>query len=163
MTDASSSMLPDNYANDLLIFHSDLLGFIASHGYRSTREAVVPESVQRLCLAKFNELCADVYDEIRRRHALVILQGLGDFDQLQALPPLPSMHPRRNSARRKLSTLPIDGLAGLCVDIIRDLERRFPAVGEQPPAIEPRSEPPPRYTLISEHIPIAMTEEDNWI
>ena len=156
-------MMQDNYVNDISIFYSDLRGFIASTGTHITRDEDAPESIKRLSLARFNELCTDVYDEVRRRHALEILRGLGDFDQLMSLPPLPSMHPRRNSARQKLSTLLIDGLIGLCIDLLRDLERRFPSVIEQPPAPQPELDPPPRYTLVSEYIPIAMAESDNWI
>lgn len=159
-------MLRDNFANDLCIFHFELHSFITSNGGHISRTEIGPENIQRiqtLCLAKFNELCVDVFDEARRRHALAILQGLGNFDQLNSLQPSPSMHPERNFARQKLSSLSPAEFVGLCVDILADIERRFSSLIEQPHHLLFEAEPPPRYTPAAENVPVGLALTDNWI
>jgi hypothetical protein len=165
ISNAACEMLRDNFANDLSVFRWEIQGFIASNN-GSSRARIGLENVQRiqlLCLAKFNELCVDVFDEVRRRHALSILHGLGNFDQLESLQPSPSMHPQRNSARQKLSTLALADFVGLCEDIMAEIERRFPSLVEQPPVLQFETEPPPRYTPVAETVPIALALTADWI
>lgn len=153
----------ESYASDLFTFHADLRGFVATNGGRTSWLEQAPINIQQLCLSKFNELCVDVFDEMRRRHALAILLGLGNFDQLNALQPSASMHPRRNSARQKLSTLHNHSFDDLCIDVLLDLERRFPSLVELPLASPSDTDPPPRYTLVADYIPIALAASDNCI
>lgn len=156
-------MAPDSYASDLCIFHDNLRTFVSKNeGHVSTNERLRVQ-MQRFSLVQFNELCVDVFDDLRRRHALALLQGLGDFHQLTALPPLASMHPKRNTAREKVSTLETPKFVSLCADLVFELERRFPHLAEQSSALPLDAEPPPRYTPVADHLPLAAVIPENWI
>jgi hypothetical protein len=70
-----------------------------------------------LSRVQFEELSADVFDELLRRH---------ETDPPPYLQPRDHFHPKRNQARQKLSTLPPANFRGLAADIFYELERRFP-------------------------------------
>lgn len=81
--------------------------------------------LQELSNELFEELAADVYDEVDRREtdALWLMT-----QQLQSsvafLPVNPSLSPLRNQGRQKLATLNAEEFAQLVVDILLDTKRR---------------------------------------
>nr|POE99472.1 protein spa2 [Quercus suber] len=81
------------------------------------------DKLLRLSVTQFMELSTDVYDELLRR----------EDDRLQRQPNVPrfllpkqTFHPKRNQARQKLSTLPIERFRQLATDVFYELERRIP-------------------------------------
>jgi hypothetical protein len=70
----------------------------------------------RLSLVQFYELTTDVHDEMNRRLAN---PPAGDF-----LPPLESLHPKRNQARKKLYMLQDPRFKDLVFDMLYEIERR---------------------------------------
>ena len=84
------------------------------------------DKLLRLSVHQFMELSTDVYDELIRR----------EDDRLRRIPhvppcllPKPTFHPKRNQARQKLSTLPIERFKQLATDVFFELERRIPRFG----------------------------------
>lgn len=81
------------------------------------------DKLLRLSVTQFMELSTDVYDELNRRED----ERMQRFANVpRALPPKQSFHPKRNQARQKLSTLPIDRFRQLATDVFYELERRIP-------------------------------------
>ncbi|KAF8854438.1 hypothetical protein BDZ45DRAFT_43262 [Acephala macrosclerotiorum] len=78
------------------------------------------EKMTRLSNIQFKELRTDVYDEMFRRE----MEGLTP----PSLPENPEYHPKRNQARQKLSTLPSHRFQDLVIDVLFELERRFPSL-----------------------------------
>ncbi|KAI6843728.1 hypothetical protein KC342_g818 [Hortaea werneckii] len=69
------------------------------------------------------ELSTDVYDELVRRED----ERLGRVPNVpRSLPPKQTFHPKRNQARQKLSTLPVERFKQLATDVFYELERRIP-------------------------------------
>lgn len=87
------------------------------------------DKLLRLSVTQFMELSTDVYDELIRRED-ERLQRVRDVPH--SLPPKQNFHPKRNQARQKLSTLPIERFRQLATDVFFELERRIPrfAVGD---------------------------------
>lgn len=84
------------------------------------------DKLLRLSVTQFMELSTDVYDELIRR----------EDDRLQRVENVPrfllpkqNFHPKRNQARQKLSTLPIERFRQLATDVFYELERRIPRLG----------------------------------
>jgi hypothetical protein len=65
----------------------------------------------------FQELSADVFDELLRRH---------ETDPPSYLQPKEHFPPKRNKARQKLSTVRPANFRGLAADMFYELKRRFP-------------------------------------
>ena len=81
------------------------------------------DKLLRLSVTQFMELSTDVFDELRRRED----DRLGRVQNVPpALPPVQKFHPKRNQARQKLSTLPIERFRQLATDVYYELERRIP-------------------------------------
>jgi hypothetical protein len=59
----------------------------------------------------------DVFDEMVRRQY--------NSEAYSVLPPNPDYHPKRNTARHKLSTLPLHRFKDLSTDVVHELERRY--------------------------------------
>lgn len=103
----------------------------------------------RLTRQQFQELSTDVYDELVRR--LDALAGRADdrkfthhnslqrrssilttisFSTEPFLNPRNDFHPKRNQARQKLATLPLQRFRDLASDVYYELDRRYPEFGE---------------------------------
>ena len=81
------------------------------------------DKLLRLSVTQFMELSTDVFDELRRRED----DRMGRVQNVPpALPPVQKFHPKRNQARQKLSTLPIERFRQLATDVYYELERRIP-------------------------------------
>ncbi|KAH0562286.1 hypothetical protein GP486_003017 [Trichoglossum hirsutum] len=82
------------------------------------------DKLLRLSTVQFQELSTDVYDELQRR------QGTGEYANASPPPSFleykDNFHPKRNQARKKLSTLPGPRFRDLATDVFYELERRVP-------------------------------------
>ncbi len=89
------------------------------------------DKLLRLSSIQFQELSTDVYDELLRREDERHRGGPGapGNNTPRYLPPKRNFHPKRNQARQKLSTLPIDRFRQLASDVFFELERRVPRFG----------------------------------
>lgn len=175
LTSHLPNMASNSYIGDLCKFHADLRAFVSQNPGHTSQSQPARSNLEQLPLVRFNEICVDVFDDLRRRRALAILQGLGDFQQLNALPPLPSVHPRRNSAREKISSVQTPRFVTLCAALVFELERRFaclvehpsnPSPNDEPPPGYPEiidEEPPPRYSRTADEIMIGMVVPETWI
>ncbi len=83
-----------------------------------SRRARTQEKLLRLTNTQLYELRVDVFDELCRREQ----EGLAP----PFLPANASYHPKRNQARQKISTLPPHRFRDLTMDLVYELERRFP-------------------------------------
>lgn len=103
-----------------------LKGYLAS-SLRDEKGNLKPnrarDKLLRLSVTQFMELSTDVYDELCRRED-DRLQRAKDVPRF--LLPKPMFHPKRNQARQKLSTLPIERFRQLATDVFYELERRIP-------------------------------------
>ena len=81
------------------------------------------DKLLRLSVTQFMELSTDVFDELIRRED-ERLQRVQNVPR--SLPPKQNFHPKRNQARQKLSTLPIERFRQLATDVYYELERRIP-------------------------------------
>ncbi|KAH9218688.1 prion-inhibition and propagation-domain-containing protein [Leptodontidium sp. 2 PMI_412] len=83
-----------------------------------SRRVRTQEKLLKLTNTQLYELRVDVCDELNRR------------EQADAAPPFlpanPSYHPKRNVAREKISALPPHRFRDLTMDLVFELERRFP-------------------------------------
>lgn len=86
------------------------------------------DKLLRLSSVQFQELSTDVYDESIRREEERRRGGPNapGNNVPKFLPPKTNYHPKRNQARQKLSTLPLDRFRQLATDVFYELERRFP-------------------------------------
>ena len=96
------------------------------------------DKLLRLSPVQFQELSTDVYDELQRRQNAAGQQANGNPGPSYLLPK-DNFHPKRNQARQKLSTLPLSRFQDLVVDVLYELERRFPHFSGQD--IERRGSP----------------------
>jgi hypothetical protein len=119
-----------------------------------------PDKLLGLSERQFTELLVDVYDELLRRQEY-------ELPTHQHLPERQSFHPRRNQARRTLSTLAPLRFGHLLEDIVFELKRRSPNLqcGPTDPLVDsrvcPNTPPPPlqlQETHQSAHIDGAVTD-----
>lgn len=100
------------------------------------RPSRAKDKLTRLSAVQFQELSTDVYDESIRREQDRKRGGPGapGNDTPKYLLPKTNFHPKRNQARQKLSTLPIERFRQLATDVYYELERRIPrfAGGDMP-------------------------------
>ncbi|KAF2006284.1 hypothetical protein P154DRAFT_256096 [Amniculicola lignicola CBS 123094] len=92
------------------------------------RPSRAKEKLTRLSAVQFQELSTDVYDESLRREQDRKRGGpdAPGNDTPRFLLPKNNFHPKRNQARQKLSTLPLERFRQLATDVFYELERRFP-------------------------------------
>lgn len=92
------------------------------------RPSRAKDKLTRLSQVQFQELSTDVYDESIRRELDRKRGGPGapGNDTPNFLLPKNHFHPKRNQARQKLSTLPLERFRQLATDVFYELERRFP-------------------------------------
>jgi len=115
-----STRLSDNSIADLLEHHAVMKQYLAGlpvgddHPVPRAKEKLIQLSEQQ-----FKELRNDAFDELCRRQQF-------ETPPPQWLPDVDSYHPKRNEARRKLSTLISTRFEQLMLDIVCELERRFP-------------------------------------
>ncbi|KAK5679094.1 component of the polarisome [Elasticomyces elasticus] len=120
-----STFRPDN--EDALQRHYHILkGYLAS-SLRDEKGNMKPNKARdkllRLSVTQFMELSTDVYDELLRRED----ERTGRVQNVpKSLPPMQNFHPKRNQARQKLSTLPVERFRQLATDVFYELERRIP-------------------------------------
>ncbi|KAK0318677.1 component of the polarisome [Friedmanniomyces endolithicus] len=123
-----STFRPDN--EDALQRHYHVLkGYLAS-SLRDEKGNMRPNKARdkllRLSVTQFMELSTDVYDELLRRED----ERTGRVQNVpKSLPPMQNFHPKRNQARQKLSTLPVERFRQLATDVFYELERRIPRFG----------------------------------
>ncbi|KAF1916637.1 hypothetical protein BDU57DRAFT_238843 [Ampelomyces quisqualis] len=89
------------------------------------RPSRAKDKLTRLSPVQFQELSTDVYDESIRRED-DRRRGAPGNDTPKFLLPKNNFHPKRNQARQKLSTLPIERFRQLATDVFYELERRCP-------------------------------------
>jgi len=92
------------------------------------RPSRAKDKLTRLSQVQFQELSTDVYDESIRREDDRTRGGPGAPGNSTPafLLPKNNFHPKRNQARQKLSTLPLERFRQLATDVFYELERRFP-------------------------------------
>jgi hypothetical protein len=92
------------------------------------RPSRAKDKLTRLSPVQFQELSTDVYDESLRREDDRKRGGPGapGNDTPKYLLPKNNFHPKRNQARQKLSTLPLERFRQLATDVYYELERRCP-------------------------------------
>lgn len=92
------------------------------------RPSRAKDKLTRLSAVQFQELSTDVYDESIRREQDRKRGGPGapGNETPKFLLPKNNFHPKRNQARQKLSTLPLERFRQLATDVYYELERRFP-------------------------------------
>ena len=121
-----SGHFPQDGENALHRHYRMLQVYLASHlrdEKANPKSNRARDKLLRLSATQFLELSTDVYDELTRRED-DRLQRLENVPR--ALPPRPTFHPKRNQARQKLSTLPIERFRQLATDVFYELERRIP-------------------------------------
>jgi hypothetical protein len=105
------------------------------------RPSRAKDKLTRLSAVQFQELSTDVYDESIRRELDRKRGGPAapGNDTPKFLLPKNSFHPKRNQARQKLSTLPLERFRQLATDVFYELERRFPrfTAGDMPRPTSP--------------------------
>lgn len=92
------------------------------------RPSRAKDKLTRLSAVQFQELSTDVYDESIRREQDRKRGGPGapGNETPKHLLPKNNFHPKRNQARQKLSTLPLERFRQLATDVFYELERRSP-------------------------------------
>ncbi|CUS14589.1 unnamed protein product [Tuber aestivum] len=83
------------------------------------------DKLLRLSVVQFQELSTDVYDELQRREGVDASSGPNDRPPPYLLSQ-DRLHPKRNQARQKLSTLPATRFRDLATDVFFELENRYP-------------------------------------
>ncbi|KAJ1558539.1 component of the polarisome, partial [Nowakowskiella sp. JEL0078] len=84
---------------------------------QSSQRASARDKLTRLTRQQFEELCTNVFDEMRRRQY--------NSHDVPFLPVNNEYHPKRNQARQKLATLHVTRFKDLAVDVYLEIERRF--------------------------------------
>jgi hypothetical protein len=111
------------------------LGPYLNDAQGNPRPSRAKDKLTRLSAVQFQELSTDVYDESIRREDDRKRGGPGAQGNAtpKFLPPKNNFHPKRNQARQKLSTLPLERFRQLATDVFYELERRFPRfTGREP-------------------------------
>ncbi|KAF2263045.1 cell polarity protein-like protein [Lojkania enalia] len=132
MSDAGFSgrkmmVLEDTLAEHFKMLKSYLAPYLRDER-GNPRPSRAKDKLTRLSAVQFQELSTDVYDESIRREQDRKRGGPGapGNDTPQFLLPKNNFHPKRNQARQKLSTLPLERFRQLATDVFYELERRFP-------------------------------------
>ncbi|KZT42289.1 hypothetical protein SISSUDRAFT_1041568 [Sistotremastrum suecicum HHB10207 ss-3] len=100
------------------------------------------DKIPKLMTWQMQELCTDLYDEMRRRTLEV--EGY--------LPHRDDFYPERNAARKKLSKLRLSRFEDLCFDVFREVEFRYPELKGTKEGLVPGLrlsafvDPPPPYS-----------------
>ena len=136
--DSGKSTFKPESEDALQRHYHTLKGYLAS-SLRDEKGNLKPnrarDKLLRLSVTQFMELSTDVYDELCRRED-DRLQRVKEVPRF--LLPKPMFHPKRNQARQKLSTLPIERFRQLATDVFYELERRIPRFAggdiERPPS-----------------------------
>ncbi|QIW99514.1 hypothetical protein AMS68_005032 [Peltaster fructicola] len=124
--DSTRSNFRPEHEDVLQKHYYSLRTYLASH-LRDEKGNMKPnrarDKLLRLSVTQFMELSTDVYDELVRREddRTRRVQNVPQF-----LPPKQNFHPKRNQARQKLSTLPVERFRQLATDVFFELERRVP-------------------------------------
>ncbi|GAA5908347.1 uncharacterized protein JCM6883_004358 [Sporobolomyces salmoneus] len=105
------------------------------------------DKLTRLTRQQFQELSTDVYDELVRR----IEDAAGRPGEQPFLAVRPDFHPKRNQARQKLATLPLQRFKDLASDVYFELDRRYPEFGEEDQQRENSRAPSRSDSLSSSH------------
>ncbi|KAI6957796.1 hypothetical protein KC329_g17869, partial [Hortaea werneckii] len=124
--DSGRSTFKPDMEDQLQRHYHVLKGFLAA-SLRDEKGNIKPNKARdkllRLSVTQFMELSTDVYDELVRRED----ERLGRVPNVpRSLPPKQTFHPKRNQARQKLSTLPVERFKQLATDVFYELERRIP-------------------------------------
>jgi len=107
------------------IHHTALEKFLTQDpNDRNQKQKTARDKLLRLSKVQFQELSTDVYDELQRRQLANDTQSSGSIPP--HLPPNELLHPKRNQARMKLSTLPMPRFKELARDVFDELDRRYP-------------------------------------
>lgn len=117
------------------------LGPYLNDAQGNPRPSRAKDKLTRLSAVQFQELSTDVYDESIRREDDRKRGGPGALgnETPKFLLPKNNFHPKRNQARQKLSTLPLERFRQLATDVFYELERRFPRFtgGDMPRSSSP--------------------------
>ncbi|KAK5107311.1 hypothetical protein LTR62_001404 [Meristemomyces frigidus] len=120
-----SQFRPDNEMA-LSRHYEELKSYLAQHladQNGNTKPNKARDKLLRLSVTQFMELSTDVYDELLRRED----ERMGRVANVpKSLLPRQNFHPKRNQARQKLSTLPVERFRQLATDVFYELERRIP-------------------------------------
>ncbi|KAH8721558.1 hypothetical protein GQ44DRAFT_623001 [Phaeosphaeriaceae sp. PMI808] len=117
------------------------LGPYLNDAQGNPRPSRAKDKLTRLSAVQFQELSTDVYDESIRREDDRKRGGPGapNNETPKFLLAKNNFHPKRNQARQKLSTLPLERFRQLATDVFYELERRFPrfTAGDMPRSASP--------------------------
>lgn len=117
----------------VLKFIPIMKGFLSAYPDNSTVDrSRVQNKLLALSHKQFQELSEDVHDELIRRQRY-------EDPTPQWLLPKASFHPRRNEARKKLSSLVVFRFCQLVADVVFGFERRFPSLHGHVPLPHPDS------------------------
>lgn len=126
MTSKKMQMLEDTLGEHFRVLKA-YLGPYLNDEKGNPRPSRAKDKLTRLSAVQFQELSTDVYDEsIRREQDRKLGPGAPGNDTPKYLLPKNNFHPKRNQARQKLSTLPLERFRQLATDVFYELERRFP-------------------------------------
>lgn len=120
-------VLEETLAEHFRVLKAYLAPYISDEA-GNLRASRAKDKLTRLSQVQFQELSTDVYDESLRREQDRKRGGPGapGNDTPNFLLPKNTFHPKRNQARQKLSTLPLERFRQLATDVFYELERRFP-------------------------------------
>ncbi|KAI0292527.1 hypothetical protein BC826DRAFT_1105422 [Russula brevipes] len=109
--------------------YDELSKYLVSHlaKEQANSRSTARQKLTRLTRQQFQELSTDVYDELIRRTTN------SDSNQVPFLPVRDEFHPKRNQARQKLATLPLNRFKDLSSDVYYELLRRYPEFKEEVP------------------------------
>ncbi|ANZ77056.1 BA75_03712T0 [Komagataella pastoris] len=105
---------------DLVKYHNELKEFLKRNSPKSRASSHVTQGKEKLLRysrGQFCELCTDVYDEMRRRNDRT-------NQEPDHLLPKTTFHPKRNQARKILSSLTFARFTDLVMDTVSEIERR---------------------------------------
>ncbi|KAI0463469.1 hypothetical protein LJB42_002464 [Komagataella kurtzmanii] len=105
---------------DLVKYHSELKEFLKKNSPKSRASSHVTQGKEKLLRysrGQFCELCTDVYDEMKRRNDRT-------NQEPDHLLPKMTFHPKRNQARKILSSLTFARFTDLVMDTVSEIERR---------------------------------------
>ncbi|KAF2748382.1 hypothetical protein M011DRAFT_441760 [Sporormia fimetaria CBS 119925] len=132
MADTSSNgrkmtLLEDTLAEHYRVLKAYLGPYLRDEA-GNPRPSRAKDKLTRLSPVQFQELSTDVYDESLRREDDRKRGGPGapGNETPKYLLPKTNFHPKRNQARQKLSTLPLERFRQLATDVYYELERRCP-------------------------------------
>ncbi|KAF9495182.1 hypothetical protein BDN71DRAFT_1506939 [Pleurotus eryngii] len=111
--------VPPDYGKALKVHFDELYPYLFRHLTRSSIDArpITRQKIGQAREEQLWELSTDIYDEFVRRTSL---QGA------KFLPAQEGYHPKRNAARQKLASLPVERFEVLCGDVFQEISRRYP-------------------------------------